>query len=109
MAKKGSGFTKGFSGRIANQIEGAESFDVSLLYDTSALSEIPSKAWILTLKDKSGYTLLHHAADVGCSDALELLLAKKGKHYKYSSLTTYINSNALQSIPQEKGGLGSTP
>ena len=58
---------------------GQESFDVSLLYDTSALSQIPLKAPIVSLKDTNGYTLLHHAADLGCSDALKLLLAKKGK------------------------------
>ena len=55
-----------------------QGFDVSLLYDTSALSEIPLKAPIVSLKDANGYTLLHRAADLGCSDALKLLLAKKG-------------------------------
>lgn len=54
-------------------------FDVSLLYDTSALSEIPLKSPVVSFKDANGYTLLHHAADLGCSDALKLLLAKKGK------------------------------
>ena len=53
-------------------------FDVSLLYDLSALSEIPVKATIVSLQDVNGYTLLHHAADLGCSDALKLLLIKKG-------------------------------
>lgn len=54
-------------------------FDISLLYDVSALLEVVSKARIVTLKDADGYTLLHHAADLGCSEALELLLTKKGK------------------------------
>lgn len=53
-------------------------FDISLLYDISALLKIPLKARIISLKDANGYTLLHHAADLGCTDALELLLAKKG-------------------------------
>ena len=57
-----------------------QGFDVSLLYDIPALSEIPLKAPIISLKDADGYTLLHHAADLGCSDALKLLLAKKGKY-----------------------------
>ena len=69
---------------VDNSIDNGESFgqgfDVSLLYDISALSEIPFKAPIVSLKDVNGYTLLHHAADLGCSDALKLLLAKKGKY-----------------------------
>ena len=53
-------------------------FDISLLYDVSALLEIASKEPVASLKDANGYTLLHHAADLDCSEALEFLLAKKG-------------------------------
>ena len=61
-----------------NAPETSQGFDVSLLYDVSTLSEIPVKAAIVSLKDANGYTLLHHAADLGCLDALKLLLIKKG-------------------------------
>lgn len=57
----------------------AGDFDISLLYDTSALLKVPLKSQIISLRDKNGYTLLHHAADLGCPDALESLLVKKGK------------------------------
>jgi len=66
---------KGYDGKRLNRDRG---FDVSLLYDIPALLEIPSKARIISLQDKNGYTLLHHAADLDCAEALELLLSEKG-------------------------------
>ena len=67
-----------------------DSFDVSLLYDKTALLRIPFRARILSVKDAGGYTLLHHASDLGCPDALELLLAKKGEQ-----LESYIHTSSV--------------
>lgn len=75
-----------------------QSFDISLLQDKITLRRIPFKARILSLKDASGYSLLHHAADLGCPDVLELLLAKRGKpseiHF-YTSVACMFGSALL--------------